>query len=59
VNEQIELLFRMVSGVGRGTDVLDGGPSTSGEEPVSGVVCPHWPFVSMKYVVTEMHLTCA
>jgi len=56
VHEPINLSFGMVSGVGPGIDVLDGGPRALREGVVSGVVCP---IGSLVYFVTEMYLTCA
>ena len=47
VREPIELSFDVVSGVGPGIDVRNGGPRGSMEEVNLGVVCPIGPMVSM------------
>jgi len=43
VHEPIEMSFGVVSGVGRGIDVWNGGQRASRGRQVSEVVSPHWP----------------
>jgi len=47
VREPIELSFGVVSGVGPGIDVWNGGQPGSREWVDFGVVCLHWSIVSL------------
>ena len=58
VHEPIELLFVVVSGVGRGMGVLDRIQVAQGEGAVSGVFCCETaPLISVAYFRTEMYST--
>jgi len=59
VHEPIELSFGVVSGMGPGIDVCNGGPRALRGRVNFGIVCPHWPNGFNGMVLTEMHSTRA
>jgi len=57
VHEPIKLSFGIVSGVGPGTDVLDGSPHTSRGRGCFGSCLPHLPNGFNGIFLTEMYST--